>query len=314
MPSSVPSPKRPRVVAIVGATASGKTAAAIEVARHVPAEVINADSRQVRAEMVIGTAAPTEEERAAVAHHVLGVAAPDAPWAITDWLSLARSSVFEVAARDALPLVVGGTGQYVWALLEAWDVPAVPADAVFRAEWEAFAATEGHQALHDRLRALDPASAERIDARNVRRVVRALEIVEATGVPVPPLEPRDPGFDWRVVGMQWSRDALHRRADERVEAMFASGLLEETRALVDRHGRTFEAIRSIGYREALAVLDGEMTRAQAIERTKIETHRLVRMQANWFREDDPRIHWVPGEDLEAVVQAVLAGVVDGTPG
>ncbi|MEX2032631.1 MAG: tRNA (adenosine(37)-N6)-dimethylallyltransferase MiaA [Dehalococcoidia bacterium] len=310
----MPSTNRPRVVAIVGPTASGKTAAAIEVARHVRAEVINADSRQVRAEMVIGTAAPTEGERAAVPHHVLGVAAPDVPWAITDWLSLARASVFEVAARDALPLVVGGTGQYVWALLEAWDVPAVPADAAFRAEWEAFAATEGHQALHDRLRALDPASAERIDARNVRRVVRALEIVEATGVPVPPLAPRDPGFDWRVVGMRWSRDALHRRADERVEAMFASGLLEETRALVDRHGRTFEAIRSIGYREALAVLDGEMTRGQAVERTKIETHRLIRMQANWFRDDDPRIHWVPGEDLEAVVQAVLAGVVDGTSG
>lgn len=299
------SPDRPRVVALVGPTASGKTAAAIEVARHASAEAINADSRQVRAHMLIGTAAPTEAERTAVPHHLLEVVEPDAPWSITDWLSMARAAVGEIAGRGALPLVVGGTGQYVWALLEAWEIPAVPADPAFREQWEAYAASEGYQALHDRLRTLDPASADRIDARNIRRVVRALEIIEATGSPVPPLEPRDPGFDWHVVGLRWPRTVLHRRADARVAAMFEGGLLEETQTLVDRYGREFEALRSIGYREALAVLDGTMTPDHAMERTRIETHRLIRMQANWFREDDPRIQWVPGDDLDAVVRAVL---------
>ncbi|MEX1022875.1 MAG: tRNA (adenosine(37)-N6)-dimethylallyltransferase MiaA [Dehalococcoidia bacterium] len=295
---------RPLVVAIVGPTASGKTAAAIEVARRLPAEVISADSRQVRSSMAIGTAAPTPDEVAAVPHHLVGVVAPDAPWTITDWLGRARAAIDEVCARGRLPLVVGGTGQYVWALLEAWDVPAVPPDLALRARLEAVAATEGAEVLHARLAAVDPPSAARIDARNVRRVVRALEIVEATGRPVPPLAPRDPGFDWRVLGLRWSRDALHRRADRRVEAMFAAGLLEETRALVERYGRDFEALRSIGYREALAVLDGAMTEADAIARTQIETHRLIRMQANWFREDDPRIEWVAGDDPDAVASAV----------
>lgn len=296
---------RPRVVAIVGSTASGKTGAAIEVARRLPAEVISADSRQVRRGMVVGTAAPTEGEMAAVPHHLVGVVAPDAPWTITDWLEGARTAVREIEARGRVPLVVGGTGQYVWALLEAWEMPAVPPNPALRARLEAIAATEGHEALHARLEDVDPASAARIDARNVRRVVWALEVVDATGRPVPPLEPRDPGFDWSVVGLRWPREVLYERADRRAEAMFAGGLLEEVRALVDAHGREFEALRSIGYREALGVLEGALTVEQAVERTQIETHRLIRMQANWFREDDPRIEWVPGDDLDAVVDAVV---------
>lgn len=305
---------RPRIVAIVGPTAAGKTGVAVAVSRHLASEsasehraveVISADSRQVRREMVIGTAAPTEEERAAVPHHLVGVTDPAAPWAITDWLQGARTVLVDITQRSALPLVVGGTGQYVWALLEAWDVPAVPPDPELRAYYEAIAATEGHEALHARLAAVDAASAGRIDARNVRRVVRALEIVEATGAPVPPLTPRDPGFDWHVVGLRWPREALHDRADRRVEAMFAGGLIEEARALVDRHGRDFEALRSIGYQEALGVLDGRLTEAQAVERTQIETHRLIRMQAAWFKDDDPRIQWVPGDDVQGAARAVV---------
>lgn len=253
--------------------------------------------------MVIGTAAPTPAELEAVRHHLVGVVDPDAPWAITDWLASARALVQEIHGRGALPLVVGGTGQYVWALLEGWEVPAVPPNPALRERLEALAAAEGRDTLHARLAEVDPASAERIDPRNVRRVVRALEIITATGEPVPPLVPRDPGFDWHVIGLHWPRVHLYERADRRVVAMLEAGLLEETAAIVERYGRDFEALRSIGYREALAVLEGTMTREEAIERTQIETHRLIRMQANWFREDDERIQWVPGNDLQAVVSA-----------
>ena len=293
------------MVAIVGPTASGKTGAAVAIARRVACEAISADSRQVRTEMLIGTAAPTAAERSMVPHHLVGVVAPDAPWSITDWLDTARGLVGEIASRAAMPLLVGGTGQYVWALLEAWRVPSVAPNWPLRERLEAEAAAEGYEALHARLRGVDPASAERIDARNVRRVVRALEIIDATGQPVPPLEPRDPGFDVKVIGLQWSREELHARADQRVEAMFAAGLLEETRALVARYGRDFEALRSIGYREALGVLEGTLSESEAIVRTQIETHRLVRMQANWFREDDPRIEWMAGRDVEAVAEAAV---------
>ena len=300
---------RPRLVAIVGPTASGKTAAAVEVARRVPAEVISADSRQVRRGMRIGTAAPSDAELATVPHHLVGVVEPDAPWSLADWLRGARETVKDIHAREALPLLVGGTGQYVWALLDGWNVPAVSPLPEFRARLEAEAEAGRGAELHIRLAEVDPASADRIDSRNVRRVIRALEIVEATGAPVPPLEPRDPGFDWRAIGLRWSREEVHRRADRRVRAMFEGGLLDEARGLVERHGRSFEALRSIGYREAVRVLDGELSIEEAIRRTEIETHRLIRMQATWFREDDSRIEWVPGDDLARVAEAVVGASV-----
>ena len=293
-----------RVVVLVGPTASGKTAVAIEAAQRLPLEVVSADSRQLRAEMRIGTAAPTVEELAAVPHHLVGTVAPDAPWALSDWLREARAVIEATWARDRLPLVVGGTGKYVWALLEGWEVPEVPPDLGLRASFEAYAAEHGASALHGRLAVVDAASAARIDPANVRRVVRALEIVEVTGRPVPPLAPRDPGFAWHVVGLRWPREVLHERADARVSAMFDAGLVEETRALVERYGRGYPALDSIGYREALAVLDGECDNAEAIRRTRIATHRLIRMQAAWFGAGDPRIEWVDGANLSAAVDAI----------
>ena len=293
-----------RVIVLVGPTASGKTAVAVEVAQRLAIEVVSADSRQVRAEMSIGTAAPGAEELAAVPHHLVGTVAPDAPWSLPDWLREAHTAIEATWERRRLPLVVGGTGQYVWALLEGWEVPEVPPDLALRAGFEAYAEKHGAPALHARLAGVDPTSAARIDPANVRRVVRALEIVEVTGRPVPPLEPRDPGFDWHVVGLRWPRETIHERADARVAAMFDGGLVEETRALVTCHGRGYPALDSIGYHEALAVLDGECDVAEAVRRTRIATHRLIRMQATWFREHDPRIEWVDGADQGAAVAAI----------
>lgn len=294
------------LVALVGPTASGKTSVAIEAARRLDCgvEIVSADSRQVRREMRIGTAAPDEAELAAVPHHAIGSVAPDAPYAVVDWLTEARVALDAIWTRNGLPLLVGGTGQYVWALLDGWTMPAVEPDLALRAEFEAFAGERGADALHARLATLDPASAARIDARNVRRVVRALEVVTLTGVPVPALEPRDPGFTWAGVGLRWERAPLHARADARVVAMFEAGLVAEARDLVERYGRDFPALSSIGYREALGVLDGALSEAEAIRQTQIATHRLIRMQAAWFRLDDPRIDWVPGDDIEAAVAAV----------
>ncbi len=293
------------LVALVGPTASGKTAAAIAVAEQIDVEIVSADSRQVRAGMVVGTAAPTREELEAVPHHLVGVVAPDAPWSIVDWLERARTVIEHIWSRDRMPLVVGGTGQYVWALLEGWDLPAVPPNPELRARLEARAEERGWRALHGELARLDPASADRIEPRNVRRVIRALEIIEATGGPVPPLTPRDPGFTWSVVGMRWDREALYRRADARVSAMFHGGLLGETRSLVRKYGREFEALRSIGYPEALAVIDGEVTEQQGIDRARLATHRFIRHQNNWFAPDDERIQWVDGANVPAVVDAVV---------
>lgn len=297
-------PSAPHLVALLGATASGKTAAAVEIARRLPIEVVSADSSQVRSEMRIGTAAPTAEELAAVPHHLVGIVPPDAPWSLADFLAHARAALEDIWSRGKLPLVVGGTGQYVWGLLEGWQPPAVPPDYELRAELEAEAANRGPAALYERLVVLDPDAASRIDRKNPRRLIRAIEVALAGGPDTSP--PRAPDFTWAAVGLDWSREALHARADVRVESMYASGLVEETCGLLQRYDAGLPAFRSIGYAEAARVVNGEWSLDEAIERTKIATHRLIRMQATWFRRDDPRIGWVDGSNVDSVVAAVEA--------
>ena len=292
------------LVALFGATASGKTGIAVDLAKRLPVEVVSADSRQIRRGMRIGTAAPTDEELELVQHHVVVVCRPDEAWTLTDWLSRARAALDEIWGRGGVPLLLAGTGQYAWALLEGRVAPAVAPNEALRRELEAVAAAGGAEELHARLVQVDPVSAERIDARNARRVIRALEIVEATGGPVPPLQVEPPDFSWNAVGLQWERSALYERADRRAEGMYAAGLVEETRGLVERYGDQFDALHSMGYAEALKVLDGSWSEAEALARTKTQTHRLIRMQATWFRADDERICWVDAEDRQAVLAAV----------
>ena len=268
--------------------------------------MVSADSRQIRRGMRIGTAAPTDEELAAVPHHLVGIVEPDAPWTLADFLARTHEAIDAIHARGRLPLLVGGAGQYVWALLEGWQPPAVPPNRELRALLEGEAREHGAEAVHARLAALDPASAERIGTTNERRLIRALEIVEATGEPIGPLPRVAPPWPWRVVGLQWSRSALNRRANRRAEAMYAAGLVEETREVIARSGEDFEALRSIGYAEAQGVLRGEWGKAEAIARTQAATRRLIRRQASWFRPVDPRIEWVAGADVEGVVTAVEA--------
>ena len=287
------------LIAIVGATASGKTAVAIEAARRLPVEVISADSRQLRAGMCIGTAAPTAEELAAVPHHLIGHVPSDAPYSLADFLREARAALDDIWSRGKQPLLVGGTGQYVWALLEGGQPPAVEPNPTLRAELE----TQTVEALHARLNVLDAAATARVDARNPRRLIRAIEValsgaLRAEAVP--------PDFTSRVIGLHWPREVIHARADARTEAMYATGLVEETRDLLTQYSSGLPALRTIGYAEAARVVSGEWDVPTAIARTKIATHRLIRMQAAWFRADDPRIDWLSGAGIEAAALAVEA--------
>lgn len=256
--------------------------------------------------MRIGTAAPSDEELAAVPHHLVGIVEPDTPWTLADFLEGAHAAIEDIHARERLPLIAGGAGQYVWALLEGAQPPAVAPDPALRARLKAEARVHGGEALHARLASLDPDSAERINPRNLRRLIRALEIIEATGEPIAPLPRVPPPWPWAVIGLEWSRSALFRRADERAARMYAAGLVEETRALIERCGEDFEALRSIGYAEALGVLRGDWDEAESIARTQAATRRLIRRQAAWFRPADSRINWIDGSDLYGVVAAVEA--------
>lgn len=304
-PSTRKPDARPAVVVVVGPTASGKSDLAVALAERFDGEIVNADSRQVYRGMDIGTAKPPPEVRARIPHHLIDIRNPDEPFSLHDFLSLADAAVRDICRRGRLPFVVGGTGQYVWALVEGWQAPPVPPDPVFRAELAARAARDGGAALYAELMALDPAAAQAIDPRNVRRVIRALEVIRATGRPFSAQRSKGKSpYRALVLGLRLSRETLYRRIDRRVEEMFASGLVEEVRRLVAAgYSCDLPAMRSIGYAEVCGYLRGDRTLAEAVAQVKTATHRLARMQANWFRASDPRIHWLDAEAGLPVAEA-----------
>ncbi|MBA4180947.1 MAG: tRNA (adenosine(37)-N6)-dimethylallyltransferase MiaA [Anaerolinea sp.] len=287
-----------RLVAIVGPTASGKSAIALELAKRLGGEIVNADSRQVYRGMDIGTAKPPIAERKSVRHHLFDVADPRVGYSLALYQQQARVALEGIWARDSFAWLVGGTAQYVWALLEAWQVPDVAPDEALRSELGDVAGAHGWQALHERLATVDPVAAQRLDGRNVRRVVRALEVYEKTGRPISEWQKKgNPDFEFLLFGVSVPRDELYARIDRRVEAMFAGGLVDEVRGLLESGvPADAPAMSSIGYGEAVRYLANEIGLQEAVERTKFATHRLARGQEQWFRKDDPRITWVHGAD------------------
>jgi len=283
----------------------GKTEFAVKLAGRLPIEVINADSRQVYRYMDIGTAKPTPEERAQVPHHLLDIAYPDEDFSLATYLRLAREAVASVLGRGAIALVVGGTGQYVWSLMEGWTVPEVAPDAGFRHAAELRVAAEGYAALHAELAGIDPVAAGRIQPTNVRRVIRALELFRATGV-------RPSELLWRkdavppgslVLGLTLDRVALVARADARIDRMVTQGFAEEVRSLLDRgFSPTLPAMSSIGYREMAQYVLGKTDLPTATSQVRKETRRLIRRQHAWFRPSDERIVWLDRAEPDVALQ------------
>ena len=282
-----------RVLFIVGPTASGKTAASLELAAHAHVEIVNADSRQVYRGMSVGTGKPTPAELASVPHHLIDVAAPDERYNLARFLSEARAAISDIALRDAVPVVVGGTGQYLWGLAEGWHAPAVPPNPALRAELAEDARLHGPASLHQRLRAIDPHAADAIDPRNVRRVVRALEVWQETGAPFSRQRRKSPPeFEPVLLGLALERTALRQRADDRVDAMLNGGWPEEVRELLRAgYGPDLPSFSSVGYREVAAYVQGSVALEETAERVKAATHRLIRRQATWFKARDERIEW-----------------------
>jgi len=295
-----------RLITIIGPTASGKTALAVELAQRIEGEIIGADSRQVYRRMDIGTAKPTAEEQAALRHYLINLVDPDEPFSLGRWLDLAKEALEDIWSRGKQPLLVGGTGQYVWALLKGWRVPRVPPDGELRTELGSRAPSE----LAEELRRVDPAAEAFVDPRNVRRMVRALEVYHATGKPFSHWRTKEPaGFYSLVIGLRLPREELYHRIDQRVEAMFAAGLVDEVRALLAaRYSRSLPSMSGIGYREVCAYLAGEIDLETAVERTKTGTHRLARHQNSWFKTGDERIRWIEaGESsLDAAINLIRA--------
>jgi len=296
------------VAAIVGPTASGKTALAIELARRLPLEVVSCDSQAVYRGMDVGTAKPTAAERAEVPHHVVDVAEVGEDFSVARYMELADAAIAEIHARGRLPLVVGGTGLYLRSLLYG-IVDAPPKDETLRRRLEEEARREGGAALHARLGRVDPEAAARIPTGDLVRIVRALEVWELTGKPLSQFHRehrRRPRYRALVFGVTPPREELYRRVNERAVRMFEEGLLEETRALAALPGARRQLERCIGYGEALEFLEGKATRKEALARMQREQRRYAKRQLTWFRKMEVRwLPWPPNveEAAEAIAQA-----------
>ncbi|MCH8940651.1 MAG: tRNA (adenosine(37)-N6)-dimethylallyltransferase MiaA [Chloroflexi bacterium] len=301
------STKLPLLV-IVGPTAVGKSGLALHLASRFTGEIINADSRQVYRGMEIGTAAPSESDRAVTPHHLYGVIHPADGFSLAQFIPLATQTI--QAAHDAgrLPILVGGTGQYINGLVQGWTTPRVPPNPALRERLEVLLASDGVEALAARLEELDPAAAARVDTRNPRRVIRAIEVAEAIGARPDTTLQQTPPYNTFIIGLTTpSRADLHRRIDERVDAMVAGGWLTEVRSLLDQgYSADLPAMSSMGYRELVQHLAGELALEEAVRLIKVAHHRLARNQYTWFKASDPRIHWltIGNECLDNAEEAV----------
>lgn len=290
----------------------GKSGLALTLARAFNGEIISADSRQIYRFMDVGTAKPPSEDQAEIRHHLIDILDPDRDFSLAFFLDMAHEAIQDVHARGKLPIVVGGTGQYVWALVEGWQVPHVPPDQRLRQELEERANREGPDSLHRTLYEIDAETASKINSHNVRRVIRALETYYATGIAPSTLRRKQaPGYPHFIIGLTTSREVLYGMIDRRVDEMLAKGLVDEVRTLLDMgYSTELPCMSSMGYKETALHLMGELTLEETSQRIKYETHRFARRQYAWFRLRDPRIHWLeanddPGPQAEALVNGFL---------
>jgi tRNA dimethylallyltransferase len=277
------------LVVIAGPTGVGKTGLAVGLVEALrgrpPVEVVSADSRQIYRHMDIGTAKPTPVERAAITHHLIDIVDPGETLTMAAYQRLAYVSIDDIHRRSGLPLLVGGTGQYITALLEGWSAPEIPPDPVLRAELEASAREGGPGILVERLRALDPISAERIDPKNLRRIIRALEVCILSGQPFSAQRGRQPPpYRALEIGLTMDRELLYTRLDKRIDHMMERGLLDEVSALARRgYAWTLPSMSGLGYAQLGAFLRGDVSLDEAVAAIKRDTRGFVRRQYTWFR-------------------------------
>ena len=294
----------PPVIAIVGQTAVGKSALALSLSELFQGEIVTADSRQVYKYMDIGTDKPSAEERRRVPHHLIDLIEPDAPFTVADYQDLAYSAIKEITGRGCIPVVAGGSPLYTNAVLDGWTIPHVGPNDELRRELEAEAATHGPSILHERLRQVDPKSADSILPSNTRRLVRALEVVLRTGQPISEQQNRlAPPLRILRIGLRCERSILYRRIDARVALQIERGLVDEVKSLHERgYGFDLRSMSGIGYRQIGDYLQGKSTLPEAIQRIKWDTHNFARHQANWFKREVSTI-WLDVTDADPLPRA-----------
>lgn len=283
-----------RVVAIVGATATGKTTLGVELALAWDGEVVNADSRQFYRGMDIGTAKPTSAERRGVRHHLVDTLDPHENYSLNDFLRAANEAIADIHKRGKLPVIVGGSGQYIWGLLEGWVVPEIPPNQQLRKELEAQLAKEGIESVQRRLRATGAENIDRVEVLNPRRLIRAIERAVATGDAMGGASKSEtPPYDALIIGLKAPREVLHDRVEARLDEMIDAGWVEEVKSLLgDGVTNELPSMSAIGYRQLAEHIEGRKGWEETREEILIGNHRLIGAQHNWFKPRDPRIRWL----------------------
>ncbi len=297
--------KNPLVV-VVGPTAVGKTSFAITLAEMVKGEIISCDSRLFYRGMDIGTAKPTFQERQRVIHHLIDVTEPDQPWSLALFQEEVHHLIEEIHLRRLIPILVGGTGQYIRAVIEEWRLPPQPPDDSIRRALQSWVDKIGYLELHARLSVIDPEAANSIEPTNVRRTIRALEVILLTGRKFSEQRTRTASkYDLFQIGLTKPRDQLYQCIDERIDKMISNGFVDEVRSLMDKgFSQDLSALSAIGYRQIHQHLAGEISLDEAIICIRRASRELVRRQANWFKLSDPMIHWYDMQEdaMEKVIQ------------
>ncbi|WP_420852211.1 tRNA (adenosine(37)-N6)-dimethylallyltransferase MiaA [Paenibacillus hamazuiensis] len=288
-----------KLLVLVGPTAVGKTKLSLELAEALNAEVISGDSMQVYRGMDVGTAKATEEERRRVPHHMIDIHDPDHPFSVAEFQAKARELIAEIAGRNRLPFIVGGTGLYVESVCYAYEFSEGGGDEEFREEQRKYALAHGEEALHAKLREVDPISADRLHPNDQRRIIRALEIYHMTGIPMSEqlaAQKKQSPYELCIVGLTMERGLLYKRIEDRIDEMMEQGLVQEVRRLLDQGYTTdLVSMQGLGYKEIAAYLQGNLTLGEAVELLKKNTRRFAKRQLSWFRHMKD-IEWVDVTD------------------